>query len=104
MYNSGQPDVWYSGHKADLWVEYKFVVLPKRDDTPIVINLSELQKAWLRHRHDEGRSVGVMVGCKEGGVWFPDTSWNQKTLAAEFRRKMLDRRTLASIIERATAG
>ena len=33
-YNGGIADVWYSGSKADLWIEYKFVKLPARDTTP----------------------------------------------------------------------
>jgi hypothetical protein len=24
-YRGGTPDVWYSGYKSDLWVEYKFI-------------------------------------------------------------------------------
>ena len=38
-YRGGTFDHWYSGKKADLWIEWKFVVLPKRDDTMIDICL-----------------------------------------------------------------
>ena len=41
----GIADVWYSGMKADLWVEYKFVArVPK---TGLAADLGELQKVWL---------------------------------------------------------
>ncbi|MGK3946215.1 hypothetical protein ABK046_48675, partial [Streptomyces caeruleatus] len=76
QYNGGIADVWYSGSKADLWIEYKFVKLPARDTTPITPGLSELQQLWLRERHSEGRNVGVVVGAKEGGIWLPGISWS----------------------------
>ena len=98
QYNGGIPDVWYSGPAGDLWIEYKFNALPKRRDTLVAINLSELQKDWLRCRHAEGRSVGVVVGCKEGGVWFPGLSWEPEITAEEFRERISDRKALAAII------
>lgn len=64
-YNGGIADVWYSGER-DLWVEYKFLVLPKRDTTVIDLvggkepSISRLQQEWLHSRHCEGRNVGVI--------------------------------------------
>lgn len=98
IYNGGIADVWYSGDRADLWVEYKFTVLPKRDSTLITPELSELQKAWLTSRHDEGRNVGVIVGCKFGGVWFPGTSWGVPLTAEQFRKRLTTRPMLADTI------
>jgi len=99
QYNGGIPDVWYSGPKSDLWVEYKFAVLPKRGDTLVTPNLSALQVDWLTSRFGEGREVGVIVGTKNGGVWFPGTSWATLLNAKEFVSKLVDRKTLASMIE-----
>lgn len=101
-YNSGIPDCWYSGVEGDLWVEYKFIELPKRDTSPVPVNLSELQKHWIRHRHTEGRNVGVIVGCKAGGVWFPGMSWDESTTKAEFEDQLLERLALSEIIYRNT--
>ena len=98
MYNSGQPDCWYSGSAGDLWIEYKLVVLPKRDDTLIVPNLSALQMEWLTDRSKEGRRVGVIVGAKEGGVWLPDLAWANPLKAIEFRKLMMPRSELAEVI------
>jgi hypothetical protein len=98
QYNGGIPDVWYSGPAGDLWIEYKFIMLPKRNDTIIGIELSELQKNWLRSRHSEGRKVGVIVGCKEGGVWFPGVSWEAPLAAEHFRKKLFSRLVLADTI------
>lgn len=42
-YSSGTPDVYYSGMKADLWIEYKFIPrIPAHDTTEIKIDLSTL--------------------------------------------------------------
>lgn len=98
VYNGGIADVYYSGNAADLWVEFKFIVIPKRPDTAITIELSELQKNWLRSRHAEGRSVGVIVGCKEGGVYFEGTSWGSPISADYFRKVVSSRAALASAI------
>jgi len=97
-YNSGIPDCWYSGDRNDLWVEYKFVELPKRADTLVPINLSELQKRWIECRHAEGRRVGVIVGCKEGGVWFPGVTWNRPISKDDFNSQLLGRLALAETI------
>lgn len=98
QYNGGIPDVWYSGPRGDMWVEFKFVVLPKRDDTIVKIELSALQKNWLASRHAEGRCVGVMVGCREGGVWFAGLSWQDPLKAKVFRAFMRTRDELAAAI------
>ena len=110
QYNGGIADVWYSG-KKDLWIEYKFIVVPKRPGTIIdLINkppkgdsvISTLQQAWLHDRYAEGRDVGVVVGSKEGGVWFPGTEWNCTYTAEQFNAWLTTRKQLAEIIERTT--
>ena len=98
IYCAGVPDVWYSGTGGDLWVEYKFVVIPKRPDTVVKVELSELQKTWLRDRDAEGRDVGVIVGCAEGGVWFTGLSWDFEFTAEKFRAWVEDRKVLAGRI------
>ena len=97
-YNGGIADVWYSGNAADLWIEYKFIVIPKRPNTLITIELSELQKNWLRSRHAEGRSVGVIVGCREGGVFLAGESWGSEITADYFRKIVQSRSALADAI------
>ena len=98
MYNSGQPDCWYSGPAGDLWIEYKHVVLPKRDNTLIVPDLSALQVDWLSSRSKEGRRVGVIIGTKEGGVWLPNLAWADPLKTVEFRKLMMPRSDLAEVI------
>ena len=101
QYNGGIADVWYSGHKADLWIEYKFLTVPKRDDTIIDLisgkspMLSHLQQDWLESRHKEGRNIGVIVGCKAGGVWFGNLSWTKPNTAKSFCALVVSRSELA---------
>ena len=99
QFHGGIPDVWYSGPSADLWIEYKFVALPKRENTLITIELSELQKNWITSRDAEGRSVGVIVGSKDGGVWFPGTTWSAEITMLQFRASIESRKTLATRIQ-----
>jgi hypothetical protein len=59
-FTSGLPDCWYSGPRADLWVEYKYSEHPHRKP-----GLTEHQKRWLTERAKEGRNVAVMVGSPD---------------------------------------
>lgn len=101
-YNGGIADVWYDGPQCDLWVEYKFIAVPKRDDTIVKIDLSELQKSWLHDRHKNGRNVAVIVGCKDGGVWSPGMSWDVPLTAKQFREELCTRQQLARLINEYT--
>jgi hypothetical protein len=98
QYNGGIADVWYSGNAADLWVEYKYITVPARSETQVKIELSELQKNWLRNRYAEGRRVAVIIGCKEGGVYLADDSWDCSYTSGEFRKLIRRRNELANII------
>ena len=103
-YVGGVADCWYSGTAGDLWVEYKFLELPKKPTTIVDLcggsspALSALQQEWLRNRHHEGRSVGVIIGTRSGGVWRPGISWDKPISSADLRAEMLDKPNLAAII------
>jgi hypothetical protein len=95
-YRGGTFDKWYSClNGKDLWVEYKFLILPKRDSTVIKFTLSPLQFTWGRDRLEEGRKVAVIVGCKEGGVLLTDLEWEQPMTCAKFKSRMQSRQELA---------
>ncbi len=99
-YVSGIFDCWYSGkgeESADLWVEYKFIVIPKRDTTMIVPELSPLQMQWGVDRHQEGRNMAVIVGSKEGGVFLHPGQWGALS-TRDFKEKLLSRQALADLI------
>jgi len=97
-YTSGVADCWYSGVAGDLWIEYKFIAIPKRPDTEITIDLSALQLKWLRDRYSEGRRIKVIVGTSEGGVIFTELDWEQTILAQNFRERLKTRKELAEYI------
>lgn len=104
-YVGGIADCWYSGDLADLWVEYKFMELPKRDSTVVDFRdttkrycLSKLQQEWLRGRWEEGRQVGVIIGTPAGGIWFFGVSWDSSFTAAELRKHLLPKPQIAQTI------
>jgi hypothetical protein len=108
QYNGGIADVWYSGSRADLWVEYKFVVVPARDETVIDLvtprgkkntsDISALQQEWLSSRHREGRNVGVIIGSRLGGVWLPGLSWQSTLSTVAFKERLQSRAELALVL------
>lgn len=110
QYNGGIADCWYSGRAGDLWVEYKFIVPPKRESTLVDLcsgknpELSALQQQWLRARHDEGRRVAVIVGCKDGGVIYEQCDWECPRSTESFKRKILTRQNVALWIAERTHG
>ena len=86
-YRSGTADFWYSGSKADLWIEYKW--LPKHKES---VNLTEgtkpalsvQQQNWLRRRYSEGRNVAVVVGTPNGAKILRDLDWERTWSATAF--------------------
>jgi len=98
LYTSGIWDVWYSGRARDLWVEYKFVELPKRASTLIEPGLSELQKDWGKDRMAEGRNLAVIVGSKDGGVILTGGMWKHPLTCEKFKAHMMSRKDIAQWI------
>ena len=103
-YRGGTWDFWFSGKDADLWIEYKFVILPKLDSTLIYSHLSDLQKDWGTKRLQEGRNVAVIIGCKEGGVILKNEDWMRPLTRAEFSQRLLNRASVAAHITTLTGG
>jgi hypothetical protein len=96
-YRSGTADVWYSGSRADLWVEYKF--LPRIPvSTRIYPDVTPQQELWLRRRHAEGRAVYVVVGCSDGGVVYSVPGLIHLT-PDEFKSRILTRGQIARWIQ-----
>ena len=96
-WRSGTADVWYSGNKGDLWVEYKFIEkLPRNAE--ILPDLSPQQLRWLNNRFDEGRNVAVIVGTPTGGVIYREKEWAQPLSRDVFEKRILSRTELAQWI------
>ena len=91
IYRGGTPDFWYSGYKADLWVEYKWVKqLPKKDTTPIRVDLSGLQTLWLDDALRKGRNICVIAGSPQGCAILIDGAWRYELSHAAFLFKEPD--------------
>ena len=97
-YVGGIPDVWYSGNKNDLWVEYKY--LPISNPRSVVVpDLSPKQLYWITGRRAEGRNAWVIVGYKPGGVIFTDLDdIRDGILPDDFLARTLDRKVIAERI------
>jgi len=103
-YRGGTWDVWYSGDKHDLWVEYKF--LPSVPQRGIVdakrVGLSPLQIDWGNGRYEEGRNLAVIVGCPAGGIILRDLEWIDGIAPEEFKARLVPKPALANWIVQQT--
>lgn len=101
MYNplrSGTPDVYYSGDKDCMWVEYKYMQkIPK--STAIVPKLTQRQKHWLCCRFNEGRKVAVVVGSPAGGVVLADLKWLTPVSSEDFMKTLKSPEQIAEWIK-----
>lgn len=102
MYNplrGGTADFWYSGLKADLWVEYKWLPkLPVRVPIRMYEELSPLQMKWLNGRHEEGRTVWVVLGSPEGCWRYTHRTWEQDLSADLVRSTRFNKFDIAEYI------
>ena len=102
-YVGGIPDLWFSGNRADLWVEFKYLPkVPLRAEVDPKKLLSALQLAWLDGRYNEGRQVAVVVGCPDGGVIMRDQEWLHEYSAQMFRDRLVPRKDIAQWITQST--
>lgn len=97
IYTGGVPDHWLSGHKADWWLEGKYLAsTPVRKEVAPEELLSALQLEWLDKRHAEGRHVGVLIGCPDGGVLLLNGEWHARFTAEEYRARLQPVESLAA--------
>ena len=95
----GIPDVWYSGNRADLWIEYKYLPITS-PRTTVIPDLSVKQLYWIQSRQTEGRNVWVIVGCKSGGVIYTELNDMERGLEPQdFLARTMSRKELAQEIE-----
>ena len=85
LYANGTADFWYSGFKADGWVEYKWIPTLSRNGVDPLKLLSSLQALWINRRYREGRYVFVVVGSPQGCAILLHGAWNNRVLVEDFR-------------------
>lgn len=93
-YRSGTADVWYSGDRGDLWVEYKFIERIPRS-LEIFPDLTPRQRRWLNNRFDEGRNVAVVLGTPTGGVIYRNKEWLRPLDSETLKGMLLPRDEIA---------
>lgn len=99
-YIAGIWDWYYAGGLRTLWVEYKFIKVPKRADTLVLPALSALQTKFGDSLKPCATERAVIVGCKEGAVIFMDDAWKESITAAQFRLRIISRRELATWLQK----
>lgn len=93
-WRAGTPDVYYSGSKSELWIEYKFLPkIPKSAE--ILPDLTPRQRRWLNERFNEGRNVAVVLGTPDGGVIYRNKEWMNPLSSTEIEAKLLSRAEIA---------
>lgn len=101
-YMGGIPDAYYRHRKTGgaIWIEYKYIKsLPKRDNTMIVPNLSELQLRLLTETVDSGQKAIVIIGFGSKGVILEKSQWTTGISKSGFERRLLSYKELAKEIE-----
>lgn len=98
-YTGGKPDCYYCGPSDDLWIEYKFVQLPKRASTRVQIDLSALQADWLSHLDLCGQTAWVVVGSPKRAVVLSIQEALSGLTKAQYEARMITFKDLASRIK-----
>jgi hypothetical protein len=76
-YRRGTADMWYSGTRGDMWIEFKWLPrVPSRGSLKPYKLLEALQRKWLDERHAEGRKVALCIGTPLGGMILGGIEWH----------------------------
>jgi len=98
-YAGGVPDAFYAGPARCLFVEYKYIKLPKRPTTLIRTGLSEQQKLWLNRMFNLGKPVAVVLGSDQGNIILTNSQWSNSLTADCFKQQAISTKAVASWIE-----
>ena len=93
----GVPDAFYAGPARCLFVEYKYIKLPKRPTTLVRTGLSEQQKLWLNRMLTLGKPVAVVLGSNEGHI-ITTKNWDTPVSAEHFRQHAMSTKAVAAQI------
>jgi hypothetical protein len=83
-YTGGVPDAMYAGPARILFVEYKYLKLPKKETTLIKTGLSALQLQWLDKMHLYNVAVAVIIGSSSGSIVLTGSKWHQELFQKDF--------------------
>jgi len=98
-YAGGVPDAFYAGPACCLFVEYKYVTLPKKETSLVRTSLSEQQKLWLNRMLAIDKHVAVVIGSPIGGLILLNGLWNSPLTKTQFTKYALTKKEIANWIE-----
>jgi len=100
-FTGGVPDAYYCGPSSSLFVEYKFIKLPKRPDTIVKLNLSALQLEFLGKLNDFNQPVAVIAGFISKNnifsIFLSDAVWTKPLSVAYYSENKI---SVANIAQR----
>ena len=96
-YAGGVPDAFYAGLARCLFVEYKYVKLPKRSTTLVKTSLSEQQKLWLDRMSGMDKHVALVIGSSLGTIII-DKGWDNPIPTELFRQHAMSPKAVAQWI------
>lgn len=96
-YAGGVPDAFYAGPARCLFIEYKYVKLPKRDTTLVKTSLSEQQKLWLDRMSGMDKHVALVIGSVLGTIII-DKDWDYPIPTELFRQHAMSTKAVAQWI------
>jgi hypothetical protein len=97
-YTGGVPDAFYCGPAGSLWVEYKYIKLPKRKTTVVNFGLSELQQIWLTQVAYFGQTTILAVGWEQSAQVFYGPHIHKSATQDELVDNSLSFKELASLV------
>lgn len=100
-YTSGIPDAMYAGPAGFLFIEYKYIKIPKRSNTEVQTGLSELQKAWLTRMASYNLLVFVVIGSDLNHVILKN-NWHRKLLGTHFINGLTTQELVNWLIKKVT--
>ena len=100
-YAGGVPDAFYSGPKAFIWAEYKYIKkLPVQGTSILKNTVSPLQKSWLNRAVDHGQRVMVIYGYEDKALVLENKEWNAAALTKDqFIKKCISRKEFIKRLE-----
>tara|TARA_B100000945_G_scaffold160833_1_gene129146 strand:- start:1402 stop:1839 length:438 start_codon:yes stop_codon:yes gene_type:complete len=101
-YSGGVPDAMYAGPAGILFIEYKYIKLPKRLTTFINTGLSPLQEQWITQMQQWKHPTWLVIGADKSCLILNKLTKNIST--AYYHENKTDTKTLAQLITDVTQG
>ena len=97
-YTGGVPDAFYCGPAGPLWVEYKYIKLPKRKTTTVTFGISELQRIWLTNVAQCRQTTLLVVGWAQSAQVFYGPNIKTTSTQDELVQNSYNFKELAALI------